>query len=147
MNVHDGRVEVVYRAQHGAHVGVVTISPQQPTRYVFIHGPEHPDAHWHYDFHHRRGVIVSEPDRELAETLDAMDITEPYTAGALRGGTHVHVFSPDATRLSFTYNDHVMHEKDVALISVMWASPYLCMRLMCRNNIHANMTAATFVFW
>jgi hypothetical protein len=115
VNVHDGRVEVVYRAQHGAHVGVVTISPQQPTRYVFIHGPEHPDAHWHYDFHHRRGVIVSEPDRELAETLDAMDITEPYTAGALRGGTHVHVFSPDATRLSFTYNDHVMHEKDVAL--------------------------------
>lgn len=115
VRVADGQVDVVYRAQHGAHVGVVTVSPQQPTRYVFIHGPEHPDSHWHYDFHHRRGVIVSEPDRELAETLDAMDITEPYTAGALRGGTHVHVFSPDATRLSFTYNDHVMHEKDVAL--------------------------------
>lgn len=115
VNVASGLVEVVYRAQQGAHVGVVTVSPDAPARYVFIHGPEHPDSHWHYDFHHRRGVIVSEPDRELAITLDALDITPPYTPGALRGGTHVHVFSPDASRLSFTYNDHVMHELDPAL--------------------------------
>lgn len=108
-------IEVIYRAQHGAHVGVVTVSPDQPARYVFIHGPEHPDSHWHYDFHHRRGVIVAEPDRELVVTLDAMDITAPYTPGALRGGTHVHVFSPDGSRLSFTYNDHVLHELDPAL--------------------------------
>ncbi len=77
VNVASGQVEVVYRAQHGAHVGVVTVSPDAPARYVFIHGPEHPDSHWHYDFHHRRGVIVSEPDRELAITLDALDITAP----------------------------------------------------------------------
>ncbi|MGE4800294.1 DUF3748 domain-containing protein [Yersinia hibernica] len=115
VNCITGAIEVIYRAQHGAHVGVVTVSPDQPARYVFIHGPEHPDSHWHYDFHHRRGVIVSEPDRELAVTLDAMDITAPYTPGALRGGTHVHVFSPDGSRLSFTYNDHVLHEQDPAL--------------------------------
>ncbi|CAI0921273.1 translocation protein TolB [Serratia entomophila] len=115
VNVASGEVEVVYRAQHGAHVGVVTVSPDAPARYVFIHGPEHPDSAWHYDFHHRRGVIVSEPDRELAITLDALDITAPYTPGALRGGSHVHVFSPDGSRLSFTYNDHVMHERDPAL--------------------------------
>ncbi|AHG20293.1 biopolymer transporter Tol [Chania multitudinisentens RB-25] len=115
VNVVSGEVEVVYRAQHGAHVGVVTVSPDAPARYVFIHGPEYPDSYWHYDFHHRRGVIVCEPDRELAITLDAMDITAPYTPGALRGGTHVHVFSPDGSRLSFTYNDHVMHERDPAL--------------------------------
>lgn len=114
VNVDTGVVEVVYRAQQGAHVGVVTVSPDEPARYAFIHGPEHPDSVWHYDFHHRRGVIVSEPDRELAITLDAMDITPPYTPGALRGGTHVHVFSPDGSRLSFTYNDHVMHELDRA---------------------------------
>ncbi len=108
-------IEVIYRAQHGAHVGVVTVSPDQPTRYVFIHGPEHPDSYWRYDFHHRRGVIVSEPDRELAVTLDAMDITGPYTSGALRGGSHVHVFSSDGSRLSFTYNDHVLHALDPAL--------------------------------
>ncbi|CAI0990132.1 translocation protein TolB [Serratia rubidaea] len=115
VNVTSGEVQVVYRAQHGAHVGVVTVSPDAPARYAFIHGPEHPDSHWHYDFHHRRGVIVSEPDRELAVTLDALDITAPYTPGALRGGSHVHVFSPDGSRLSFTYNDHVMHERDPAL--------------------------------
>ncbi|CQD38833.1 DUF3748 domain-containing protein [Yersinia mollaretii] len=108
-------IEVIYRAQHGAHVGVVTVSPDLPARYVFIHGPEYPDRYWHYDFHHRRGVIVAEPDRELAVTLDALDITAPYTPGALRGGTHVHVFSPDGSRLSFTYNDHVLHELDPAL--------------------------------
>jgi hypothetical protein len=39
--------------------------------------------------------------------LDAMDITAPYTAGALRGGSHVHVFSPNGQFVSFTYNDHV----------------------------------------
>lgn len=47
--------------------------------------------------------------------LDAMDITAPYTPGALRGGSHVHVFSPNGELVSFTYNDHVLHERDPAL--------------------------------
>ncbi|MEW5290405.1 MULTISPECIES: DUF3748 domain-containing protein [Erwinia] len=102
-----GQTEVLYQARDGAHVGVITASPDLPPRYVFIHGPEHPDAQWRYDFHHRRGVIVQ---NGLAENMDACDITPPFTPGALRGGSHVHVFSPDGNRLSFTYNDHVMHE-------------------------------------
>lgn len=109
VNVESGDVEVVYQAKEGAHVGVVTVSPDLPPRYVCIHGPEHPDESWHYDFHHRRGVIVQNGE---AKNLDACDITPPFTAGALRGGSHVHVFSPDGSRLSFTYNDHVMHEWD-----------------------------------
>jgi len=115
VHIDTGETEVLYRAQEDAHVGVVTVSPEEPSRYVFIHGPENPDASWQYDFHHRRGVIVTEPLRSSAVTLDAMDITAPYTAGALRGGTHVHVFSPDGSRLSFTYNDHVLHERDPTL--------------------------------
>lgn len=111
VNVHTGEVEVVYRASQNAHVGVVTVNPQQPERYVFIHGPENPDADWRYDFHHRRGVMV---ENGTATNLDAMDITPPFTPGALRGGSHVHVWSPDGSRLSFTYNDHVMHEYDAA---------------------------------
>ncbi|MGK6328139.1 DUF3748 domain-containing protein [Erwinia sp. DT-104] len=105
-----GQTEILYQAQAGAHVGVITVSPDLPPRYVCIHGPEHPDSQWRYDFHHRRGVIIQ---NGLVENMDACDITPPFTPGALRGGSHVHVFSPDGTRLSFTYNDHVMHELDV----------------------------------
>lgn len=112
VNVETGEVQVIYQATQAAHVGVVTTSAQQPVRYAFIHGPENPDSEWQYDFHHRRGVMVTEPE-SVAVTLDALDITAPFTPGALRGGTHVHVFSPDGSRLSFTYNDHVMHQLDV----------------------------------
>lgn len=112
VNVFTGNQEVIYRASHGAHVGVVTVNPQHPDRYVFIHGPENPDTYWHYDFHRRRGVIV---EAGQAATLDAMDMTPPFTPGALRGGTHVHVWSPDGSRLSFTYNDAVLHEYDIRL--------------------------------
>lgn len=105
VNVHSGKVEVLYTAKDGAHVGVVTVSPQAE-KYVFIHGPENPDDNWQYDFHHRRGVIT---EKGVTRNLDALDITAPYTPGALRGGTHVHVFSPNGENVSFTYNDHVMH--------------------------------------
>lgn len=112
VNIHTGEVQVLYSAPPLSHVGVVTVNPQLPERYVFIHGPEHPDTDWHYDFHHRRGVVLEEG---LASNLDAMDITAPYTPGALRGGSHVHVWSPDGELVSFTYNDHVLHERDPAL--------------------------------
>lgn len=112
VNVFTGAVEVIYRASQGAYVGVVTVAPQPPERYAFIHGPENPDENWHYDFHRRRGVIV---EAGQAVTLDALDITAPFTPGALRGGTHVHVWSPDGSRLSFTYNDGVLHELDPRL--------------------------------
>jgi hypothetical protein len=108
VNVETGETEVIYRAVNGAHVGVVTVHPGAE-QYVFIHGPENPDASWHYDFHHRYGVIAH---NGAVSNLDAMDITAPYTPGALRGGSHVHVYSPDGQNVSFTYNDHVMHERD-----------------------------------
>ncbi|MBD2809606.1 DUF3748 domain-containing protein [Xenorhabdus sp. Vera] len=114
IHIDNGQTEVVYLAGKGSHVGVVTVSQQEPVRYAFIHGPENPDAQWQYNFHHRRGVIVYDTQPHIAVNIDALDITPPYTAGALRGGTHVHVFSPDSSRLSFTYNDHVMHELDPA---------------------------------
>lgn len=111
VNVRNGDIEVLYTATHGAHVGVVTVNPGAQ-EYVFIHGPENPDASWQYDFHHRRGVMLA---NGIARNLDALDITAPYTPGALRGGTHVHVFSPNGEFVSFTYNDHVLHERDPAL--------------------------------
>ncbi|TKV24435.1 DUF3748 domain-containing protein [Citrobacter sp. wls613] len=122
VNIHTGEVEVIYRATQQAHVGVVTVHPKSE-KYVFIHGPENPDETWHYDFHHRRGVIAWQGD---VTNLDAMDITVPYTPGALRGGSHVHVFSPNGEFVSFTYNDHVLRERSPALDlrNVGVASPY-----------------------
>ncbi|WP_417313884.1 DUF3748 domain-containing protein [Enterobacter sp.] len=122
VNVETGEVEVIYRARHGAHVGVVTVHPVQE-KYVFIKGPENPDAAWQYDFHHRQGVVAHNGQ---VDNLDAMDITAPYTPGALRGGSHVHVFSPNGRLVSFTYNDHVLHERDPALDlrNVGVASPF-----------------------
>lgn len=93
VNIHTGEVEVIYRATQQAHVGVVTVHPKSE-KYVFIHGPENPDETWHYDFHHRRGVIAGQGD---VTNLDAMDITVPFTHGALRGGSHVHVLARTAS--------------------------------------------------
>ena len=111
INVNNGQNEILYQASQGACVGVISCSPRLPERYVCIHGPENPDKLWHYDFHHRRGVIIEDG---RAITLDACDITPPYTPGALRGGTHVHMFDSEGEFLSFTYNDHVMHERSLA---------------------------------
>lgn len=111
INVFTGEVTELYRAHRGAHVGVVTAHPKDSQRFVCIHGPEDPDTAWHYDLHHRRGVIIQQG---VATTLDACDITQPYTLGALRGGSHVHMYSYEGDRLSFTYNDHVMHERSQA---------------------------------
>jgi hypothetical protein len=53
-------------------------------------------------------VVVDLSRPGVATNLDARDIAPPFTAGALRGGSHVHVFSPDGEWASFTYEDHVL---------------------------------------
>lgn len=108
VNIKDQRVEVLYKATDGAYVGVATVDLSTSDRYVCIHSPEDPDAHWQYAWHYRRGVILS---NNQAKNLEAFDFTPPFTAGALRGGTHVHQFSPDGKRISFTYNDYLMHQR------------------------------------
>lgn len=115
IHVKTKKITEIYRGTADAHVGVVTVSPQLPVRYAFIRGPQYPDTQWHYDFHHRQGVIVNDDAPGTAHNIDAFCITPPYQPGALRGGTHVHMFSPDGEWLSFTYNDHVLHERDPAL--------------------------------
>lgn len=106
VHVTSGVVEVVYQSRRGAHVGVVTASPTDD-RIVFIQGPENPTDDWCYNAYHRRGVIWTASDR-VTSNLDARDLVPPYTPGALRGGSHVHVFSGDGGWISFTYEDHVL---------------------------------------
>jgi hypothetical protein len=93
---------------------VVTFHPRE-NKVVFIRGPENPTPDWQYGFYHREGVIVdaalgaahpSSLDR--VTHLDARDITPPFTPGALRGGSHVHVWDAAGQWVSFTYEDHVV---------------------------------------
>jgi len=107
VNVETGELQVLYRSTNGAHCGVVTCSPTEP-KVVFILGPEHPTPDWEYGFAHRQGVIVDMNRPGQAINLDARDLTPPFTPGALRGGSHVHVFSADGQWVSYTYEDHVL---------------------------------------
>ncbi len=107
VEVETGRVEVLYESREGACCGVVTASPVDE-RVVFILGPERPDTTWNYGPARRRGVVVWAARPGDAVSLDARDLAAPFTPGALRGGTHVHVFSPDARLVSFTYEDAVL---------------------------------------
>lgn len=107
VHVATGRTEGLYESRHGACCGVATYHPRLD-RVVFILGPEHPTADWQYSACHRRGVIVDANTPGVSRNLDARDLEPPFTPGALRGGSHVHVFSKDGTRVSFTYEDHVL---------------------------------------
>ena len=107
VHVTTGEVRILYVSKAGACCGVVTASPIDD-RIVFIHGPERPTADWSYNAWHRRGVIIHAANPGRICNLDARDLTPPYTPGALRGGTHVHTFSPDGKWIAFTYEDHVL---------------------------------------
>ncbi|RYX84485.1 DUF3748 domain-containing protein [bacterium] len=109
VNVSSGEVRRLYTARNGAKCGVVTFNPRR-FRVAFILGPENPTKDWSYGPSHRQGVMVDVARPELAVNLDARDLTPPLTAGALRGGSHVHVWSPDGRWLSFTYNDALLDQ-------------------------------------
>jgi len=107
VNVSTGEVKELYRAQAGARCGVVTFHPRA-WKVAFILGPEHPTADWQYCPWHRQGVVVDVNRPGVKANLDARDITRPFTPGALRGGSHVHVWDPAGQWVSFTYEDHVL---------------------------------------
>jgi len=116
VDVETGRVEVLYESRDGACCGVVTASPRDD-RVAFILGPERPTPDWSYGAARRQGVVVRAAHPGIAEPLDARDLVPPFTAGALRGGSHVHVFAPDAAAVSFTYEDAVLEAATAAGIA------------------------------
>lgn len=109
VNVRTKEVRTLYESKNGANCGVVTWHPTEP-KVTFILGPEHPTPDWSYGPSRRQGVVVDARRPGVAVNLDARDLTPPYTPGALRGGSHVHVFSPDGKLVSFTYEDRVLSE-------------------------------------
>lgn len=111
VHVATGRVEILYESQRGACCGVASYSPVDD-RVAFILGPEDPTPDWEYAIHHRQGVIVHAERPGEATNLDARDVVPPFTPGALRGGSHVHIFSGDGQWVSFTYDDHVLTTRE-----------------------------------
>ena len=108
VNVQSGEIRELYRSTNGAHCGVPIFHPREH-KIAFILGPEHPTPDWRYGPSHRQGVIVPTVGRVSAPaSLDARNLTAPFTPGALRGGSHVHVWDPSGTRISFTYEDHLL---------------------------------------
>ncbi|WP_395145883.1 DUF3748 domain-containing protein, partial [Armatimonas sp.] len=103
VRVKTGEVQRLFEAKNAAHVGVVTHHPSD-NKIVFIHGPENPTPDWSYGATHRQGVVVN-TENLTSFPLDARDLTTPGTLGALRGGSHVHVWHPKGDWLSYTYND------------------------------------------
>lgn len=96
----DGRTEILYRAT-GSCVGAVTCR-RNDGMLAFIHGlPGMP-----YAPHARSAATLSAQGGMLR--LDARDVSEPFTRGSSRGGTHAFHWSPSGALLSCTYNDAIV---------------------------------------
>src|SRR6266850_841153 len=90
VNVRNGEVRTLYEPRNGAFCGAATFDPSGK-RVVFMLDPEHPSTNWAYCAWHRQGVLVGVNAPGKGQNLDARDLTPPFTPGALRGGTHLHV--------------------------------------------------------
>lgn len=102
----DGEIKTLYQSQNGAHCGVATWHPRED-KVIFILGPHNPTPDWQYGPAHRQGVVVDAKFPNKKTNLDARDLTAS-TPGALRGGSHVHVWQPQGDWVSFTYDDHLL---------------------------------------
>ena len=112
INVENGLIQRLYGSKNGAHCGVASFDPTH-WRVIFILGPENPTPDWQYGGSHRQGVIVETARPNHAIHLDARDLTPPFTPGALRGGSHVHIWDARGDWVSFTYNDALLGEQSV----------------------------------
>ena len=116
INIRSGEVRKLYESKNAAKCGVVTWHPHE-WKLVFILGPENPTPDWQYGFNHRQGVVVEWEKPLNPVNLDARDLTWPFTPGALRGGSHVHVWDTVGDWISFTYHDALV-ETDVRDIGI-----------------------------
>lgn len=130
VNVATGEIKNVYESQHGGCCGVVTFDPRVP-KVVFILGPENPTPDWQNSAIHRQGVTVDFTRPGVAENLEACDLTPPFTLGALRGGSHAHVWDAAGDWVSFTYNDALV---EVNVRNVGVAVPARPVRVPASNS-------------
>lgn len=129
VNINTGKTETVYKTEmqteFGPGVGAVAYHPIED-KVVFIHGIRNSDRDKPYDLTRRTGVMVDLTEPGEGVFIDARDVTEPFSSGALRGGTHAHSWSADGSWITFTYNDEVVAKaanadnglKDLRLVGV-----------------------------
>jgi hypothetical protein len=154
VHVHTGEVRTLYESRNGACCGVATWHPTAMT-VAFILGPEFPTPEWCYGPSRRQGVVVDlvSPKRERganhldgrsqaacpslalrANSLDARDLTPPFTPGALRGGSHVHVWHPRGDWVSFTYDDDLVRDPQQRNVAVAIPKPVTVPNTHPRNH-------------
>lgn len=113
VNILSGQQEVIYQTtdqtDYGPGVGAAAYAPHKD-QVIFIHGIRNSDEHRPYDLSRRTGVGVMPDIPDSVIFYDARDVVPPFTAGALRGGTHAHSWSADGQWITFTYNDAIMDQ-------------------------------------
>ncbi|MCR6630396.1 MAG: DUF3748 domain-containing protein [Magnetospirillum sp.] len=107
VNVDTGSVEVLYESRNGAKCAVASFHPTE-AKVVFLEGPEDPSDDWNYGPSRRHGRWLQTDQPGRAHNLDAMNYAPPFAQGALRGGSHLHVFSPDGLWVASTYEDEIL---------------------------------------
>lgn len=122
VNVETGEEKVIYTTRnqtiHGPGVGAVSFSPVE-NKVIFIHGLADANEEKPYAMSRRTGVGIDLQQPHKPFFYDARDVTSPYTAGSLRGGTHSHCWSSDGQFISFTYNDEFV-DPDLRVVGVMF---------------------------
>ncbi len=91
----------------GPGAGAVSYAHTEPS-VVFIHGLMNVTAENPYQQWRRTGVIIKDEAPNKPIFMDARDETPPFTAGALRGGTHRHEWSGNGQWIGYTYNDAIL---------------------------------------
>ena len=111
VNIETGEVKVLFDIKHneiwGPGAGAVSYSPKSNS-VVFIHGLANSTKENPYQQWRRTGVIIEDLNPNVPIYMDSRDVIAPFTAGALRGGTHRHEWSGDGQWIGFTYNDAIL---------------------------------------
>ncbi|WP_229598683.1 DUF3748 domain-containing protein [Runella limosa] len=106
-----GEKKVLYalpnNAAWGPGAGAVSYAHTEAS-VVFIHGLMNVTAANPYQQWRRTGIIIKDQAPNIPIYMDARDVTPPFTAGALRGGTHRHEWSGDGNWIGYTYNDAIL---------------------------------------